>query len=220
MNIDRLNARDLRNLFKRRCEHGHNFAEHPKCYVQHETERVGFIDIEAEDLVADYGILFTYCILGQDGKLYKDTINKFDIKKWGRTAQEDKRVVSNLIKDMNNFDRLVGHYSSRYDLSFIRTRAIMCGLDFPAYGVYTQSDTWMILRNKFKLSRNSLESGTRNLLGKTLKTHLSLKLRNGCIRGERWAIDETLDHNIRDVKDTRDLYNTICPFVKINNTSI
>lgn len=220
MNVDRLNARDLRNLFKRRCEHGHNFAEHPHCYISHDTERIGFIDIECSNLKADWGILLTYSILSQDGKLYKDVLTKDDIRKWGKEAKDDTRLLRNLIRDMNNFDRLVGHYSCRFDMPFIRTRAMICGVDFPGYGVYTQTDTWMILRNKFNLSRNSLENGTRVLLGKTDKTHLTPALMLNCLRGEPWALKEMLAHNIFDVKDTRKLFNTISPFVKINNTSI
>jgi len=184
-------------------------------------ERIGFIDIEASDLKADYGIITTYCIKDEGSKkIYFDTINKNDIKRWGREAKEDKRLIKNLIKDMSNFDRLVGHYSCRYDLPFIRTRAIMCGLKFPEYGVYTHTDTWMLLRGKFKLSRNSLEAGTRNILGKTRKNHLSLRLRNGCIRGEKWALAATLDHNKRDVLDTQDLYRMIVPFSRKTKTSI
>lgn len=222
MLLDRLTAAQIRKLGKIHCRHGHTLLSHLHCAEDlFEKERIGFIDIEAEDLNADYGVLFTYCIKdGGSKKIYYDTINKNDIKKWGKEAREDKRLLKNLIKDMGNFDRLVGHYSCKYDLPFIRTRALMCGVKFPEHGIYIQSDTWMILRHKFKLSRNSLESGTRNILGKTRKNHLSLKLRNGCIRGEKWALDATLDHNKRDVRDTEDLFKAISLFSKTTKSLI
>ena len=183
---------------------------------------MGFIDIEAEDLKADYGIMFSYVIKPLDqSKLYFDILNRKDVKNRDRhRATEDKRILLHLIKDMRNFDRLVGHYSSRYDLPFIRTRAVICGLDFPEYGVYVQSDNWMTLRCKFKLSRNSLENASRKLLGKTEKTHLSLEIKHAMLRGEKWAQDYTLDHNIRDVRDTERIWKVIHKFVRPTQTSI
>ena len=88
---------------------------------------------------------------------------------------------------MSNFGRLVGHFSSLFDLPFIRTRAVICGVEYPTYGVYTQTDTWRILKNKFKLSRNSLENSCRKLLGQTRKDHLSMAIKHGALRGEEWA---------------------------------
>lgn len=220
ISVDNLPARELRKLFKVKCKHHHNFAEHPNCFNELKEERVGFIDIECSNLKADWGILLTYCILGENGKLYKDIITKDDIKKWGKTGKDDTRLLKNLIRDMGNFDRLIGHYSCRFDMPFIRTRAVICGVEFPPYGVYTQTDTWMILRNKFNLSRNSLENGSRTLTGKTNKTHLTPVLMLNCLRGEQWALKEMLAHNKFDVEDTRNLFNTTKSFVKINNTSI
>ena len=214
-------AKEIRWLALHHCNHGHTFLNHPNCYKELKGERIGFLDIETEALDADYGIIFTYCIKDNDSKkIYEDAITKKDIKKWGREAKEDTRLLKNLVKDMKNFDRLVGHFSSLFDLPFIRTRAVMCGVKYPEYGVYCQTDTWRILKSKFKLSRNSLESGTRNLLGKTRKNHLSLPLKHGCLRGERWAIEETLEHNRRDVLDTQDLFRITFPFTKFTRSSI
>lgn len=221
LDIFTLKKNELLKLAQRRCKHGHNFFSHQNCFKKREGERIGFLDIEAGDLKADYGTIFCYCILdSKTGKIFEDTITKEDIDKWGKEGKEDTRVLRSLIRDLDNFDRVVGHFSSRYDLPFIRTRAVMCGLSFPQYGAYKQSDTWRILRSKFGLSRNSLESGARNLVGRTRKNRLSLPLKNGCIRGKKWAIDTTLDHCRRDVRDTKDLYQKIFGFVKLSGTSI
>lgn len=115
-----LNAKELRWLSLHRCAHNHTLAEHYACFKRGNVnkERVGFIDIEAEDLKADYGIMFSYVIKPLDqSKLYFDILNRKDVKNRDRhRATEDKRILLHLIKDMRNFDRLVGHYSSRYDL--------------------------------------------------------------------------------------------------------
>ena len=219
--LERKSAKEIRWLASHKCTHRHTFINHPRCYNGLWKERIGFLDIETEALNADYGIIFSYCIKDNDSKkIYEDAITKDDIRKWGKVAQEDTRLLRNLVRDMSNFDRLVGHFSSLFDLPFIRTRAVMCKVGYPEYGVYCQSDTWRILKTKFKLSRNSLESGTRNLLGKTRKNHLSLKLKHGCLRGDRKSIEETLVHNRRDVLDTQDLFHITFPFTKFNKSSI
>jgi hypothetical protein len=205
-----------------RCRHRHTYLEHRACYFleRRENERLGFIDIEASNLSGDWGFLFGYCILDEKGKVYEDWVTKEDIKKWGRAGKEDKRVLQSLVNHMENFDRLIGHYSSRYDLPMIRTRAVMTDVWFPTYGAYVQTDGWRILRSKFKLRSNGLENSTRNLVGETRKDHFTQALMNGCVRGEKWAIDWAKKHCLQDVLDTRDLWYKINPYIKLANTSL
>ena len=203
----------------------HNGLEHSSCYDKLHTldlrEKIGFLDIETEDLKADYGVIFSYCIKDRNSdKIYHDSLTLEDIKKYGSKApREDTRLIRNLVKDMSNFTRLVTHFGSIFDLSFIRTRAVMCGVEYPTYGQYVQTDTWRILKSKFKLSRNSLENACLKLLGSTLKDRLSLSIKHGCIRGEEWAIKYCLEHCKKDVLDTERLYNAICPYVRQTNAS-
>ena len=207
----------------------HNGLEHPRCYdrlQKIEGERIGFLDIETEDLKADFGIMFCWCVLdAKTDKIISDIITPDDIKKYSshdrdKMPKEDTRILKSLIDTLQNYDRLVGHYSSRFDLQFSRTRSIICDVPFPHFGEIYQSDTWMILKHKFKLSRNSQENATRKLLGATRKDHLSLSIKHGCLRGEKWALDSSLEHCKKDVLDLRDLYNTINPYAKKTNTSI
>ena len=213
---------------KFRCLHGHDGYAHPKCYERfhHIQEKIGFIDIETEDLRADYGIIFGYCILDSStGVIYQDCITKSDIKKFRSNKRdvipwEDRRVLQSLIRDMSRFGRLVGHYSSRFDMPYIRTRAVMCGLQFPTFGSYSQTDTWQILKNKFKLSRNTLQNSCQKLVGMSEKDHLSLSIKHGCLRGEEWALKDTMRHCQQDVRDTERLYNLIYGYAKETKSSI
>jgi len=215
----------LRSRWK--CVHGHNGIDHPNCFDQARglSERIGFLDIEAEDLKADYGIMFSYYIkVAGKNKFYYDYLTAKDIKKYSfkgnGVAVEDTRLVRNLVRDLRNFDRVITHFGSVYDLSFIRTRAVICGVDFPEFGELYQTDTWRILKSKFRLSRNSLENGTLKLLGATNKNHLSLMMKHAMLRGEKWAISYLLEHNKRDVIDTERLYNSIQKFVRKTKSSI
>lgn len=222
------NSNEIKKRMGFKCKHGHNGLTHKNCYdVAHNIEeRIGFLDIEAEDLSADYGIMFNWCILdGKTNKIHQDVITLEDIKNGSSKSRnvpprEDKRITQSLIKTLENYDRVVAHYGSRYDVPFIRTRAVICGVDFPTYGMLNQTDTWVILKNKFKLSRNSLQNATLKLLGQTRKDHLSLAVKHGCLRGEKWALDISVQHCRKDVLDLRDLYNEIHWSMKKTKTSI
>lgn len=236
--VKRLTHSQIVWLSTQRCKkHGHSFLEHWSCYERNppkdspllkkeEQERVGFLDIEAEDLNADYGIIFNWCLLdAQTNKIHRDIITPRDIKKYpskerNKMPTEDTRIIQSLVKLLGGYDRIIGHYSCRYDVPFVRTRAVMCGVPFPHYGLLYQTDTWVILKNKFKLSRNSLQNSTLKLLGVTRKDHLSLSIKHGCLRGEKWALETSDAHCEKDVLDLRDLYNKIHPFARKTKSSI
>ena len=211
-----------------RCIHRHNGYQHPKCYRDAfiEEEKIGFLDIETEDLRADFGVIFGYCIKdASSDKVYSDHLTLKDINKYKscdreKDPREDTRVLEHLVSDMGNFNRLVGHYSCKFDLPYIRTRAVMCGVEFPEFGEYFQIDTWLILKKKFKLSRNSLENGCRKLLGVTNKDHLSLSIKHGVLRGEEWTIKDTMEHCRKDVLDTEALYKKIYGYAHTTRSSI
>ena len=88
-----------------RCKHGHNGYTHRNCYnvSKNIQERVAILDIEAEDLSADYGIVFCWCVWDmQEKKMYSDTLTLSDIKKYTSNKRdvppkEDKRVISSLL---------------------------------------------------------------------------------------------------------------------------
>lgn len=228
-----LTKQEILNRAKWKCpEKGHsshNGLEHPRCYDKHkgiQGEKTLFLDIEAEDLNADYGIMFCWVAMDEEtGQMFSDIINLSDIKKYStkdrnKQPKEDSRIIKSLVDLLNNYNRVVTHYGSRYDLPFIRTRAVMGDIDFPSYGSLYQMDTWMIMKNKFKLSRNTLQNGCLKLLGVSRKDHLSLSIKHGCLRGEKWALDLTLTHCKSDVLDLRDIYIKINKFVKKSKTSI
>lgn len=211
-----------------RCIHHHDGYHHPECYRRDflEKEKIGFLDIETEDLTAEYGIIFCYCIKDMNSdKIYSDHITLEDIKKYKSRSRdiepvEDTRVVKNLVRDMANFNRIVGHYSGKFDIPFIRTRAVIDNIPFPEFGEYYQTDTWFILRKKFKLRRNSLENACRKLIGVSNKDHLSLAIKHGVLRGEKLAIRDTVEHCRKDVLDTERLYKRIFGYMRTTKCSI
>jgi hypothetical protein len=228
MKKDEILARD-----RFRCpERGHgskNGWEHPKCFDKHVLdlfqEKILFFDIEAEDLSADYGIMFNWFAIDEDGNEFEDYLTLDDIKKYKSSdrnvePKEDTRIVKSLVELMTKYTRVCGHYSCGYDIPFTRTRAVIDGVPFPSYGMLFQSDTWVILKKKFKLSRNSLENGCRKLVGSTHKDHLSLAIKHGCLRGEKWAIDDSRKHCKQDVVDLVALFNLTQKYMRRTKSSI
>ena len=221
--IQNLKKTELKWMANHRCEHGHTFIEHYACYpTRKREERVGFLDIECSDLDPSHGIIYTYCIKdGQSSKIYSCVLEKKDVAKWGTVGKEDTRVLKQLIKDLEHFDRIVTHYGSRFDLGYIRTRALVCGLEFPAYGQYSQTDTWQILKTKFRAMRSkSLKNSVATFFGDSDKTSFHGKYTRGAVRCEPWALNYILKHNKIDVLETEKLYNLIKPYIKETQSSI
>jgi hypothetical protein len=210
--------------------HGsHDGFSHASCFAKHAKglfqEKILFFDIEAEDLNADYGIMFNWYAIDEDGNHFEDFITLNDIKKYKSSdrnvePKEDTRIVKSLVELMSKYTRVCGHYSCGYDLPFARTRAVIDKIDFPAYGMLFQSDSWVILKKKFKLSRNSLENGCRKLVGVTHKDKLSLSIKYGCLRGEKWAMDLSRLHCKQDVIDQKALFELITGYMRKTKSSI
>ena len=137
---------ELLDLFRGKCKHGHLWAEHPMCYMKEKAiaePKIGYIDIETHNLKANFGIMLSYAIKerGTD-KIYCDTITKKDIDK--KTL--DKRLVKKCIADMKRFDVVMGYYSTKFDIPFIRSRAMYWDLDFPMYGELQHKDIYYMVR--------------------------------------------------------------------------
>jgi uncharacterized protein YprB with RNaseH-like and TPR domain len=205
-------------LSRNRCKHGHTYLDHYSCFEKEKPDmmRIGFLDIEASNLKANYGVILTWAIKKKNGPVLHDKITKKDINK----GTYDKRIVKSLVKAMGQFDLIVTYYGTGYDLPFIRTRAVHHDIDFFNYGEINHKDVYYIIRNKFQLNRSSMENACRFLLGETDKTHIDFEYWLKALKGDKESIEYILDHNIKDVQDLEKLYNKVHSFNRPSNTSI
>ena len=233
--VHRMRKKDIVAASKWTCKHGHNGLTHYNCYVKsgEHQERVGFLDIEASNLKADYGIMLTWCIkpLNEDIIMYDDITTK-DLRSMGMTTVErdgetievpqyaDARITETLVKEMKNYDRVVTYYGTGFDLPFIRTRARVSGIDFPEVGEINHTDLYYLVRNKFQLSSNRLENACRVILGQTNKTRIDSTNWLRALQGNKGAIDYILEHNEYDVLDLEDLYKSIIHYKRHTDNSI
>jgi len=212
LNPFNMNKSELMNLFKGRCKHGHLYAEHPSCYVEEKQKKVkiGYFDIETSNLKANFGIVLSYAIKerGKD-KILSSTITKSELV----DGTLDKRLVKDCISDMRTFDILMGYYSTKFDIPFIRSRALYWNLDFPKYGELQHKDIWYMVRHKMSLHSNRLEAAC-NHLGIKGKTHLDGTHWVMALTGNEKALSYILDHNKYDVIILEKLHNRIKDYAR------
>jgi uncharacterized protein YprB with RNaseH-like and TPR domain len=179
---------------------------------------VGYFDIETSNLKADFGIILCYCIKeAGKNKIISRTVTRDELHEAGCL---DREVVKQCIADIQKYDRIITHYGKRFDIPFLRSRALFFNLDFPIYGKIFLEDTYFILRHRFCISRNRLETACRHILGKTRKTHLDPRQWIMALQGDRQALDYILDHCKADVRDLEDLYNRISDFTRRADVSL
>jgi len=221
--IPRLTRKEIEYLHLHRCKaHGHRFIEHYGCYLieQGEEQRIGFFDIETSNFKADWAITLSYSILdGATDIIYGRAIQPKELA----NGVFDKKLIADMIFDMKRFDILVGYYSTKFDLPFARTRAIITGnKDFPTFGEIQHRDAYYIVKSKFAaLSSKRQENAAKMLTGKTEKTHINPTIwLKALVMHDQKSIDFIWDHNNRDVRDLKEIYYTVLPFVKNGSKSI
>lgn len=224
MNLHTLKRDELVKRLRFKCVHSHNGLSHPKCFEQKNMigERVGFLDIEASNLNAPFGIIYTYCIKELGGKLYSRAVTVEEL----HNSQYDKPLIKQFIKDATNFERLIVHFGSdrKFDIPMLRSRAELWKLPFPEYKFCYVSDSWAILKNKFKLHSNRLEAACDFFDIPSKQHKLKPKIWLMMITGNRQlmqkAIDYIMKHNVEDVISLEKLWKRIYKYTKLSNTSI
>jgi len=209
---------ELLELFRGRCKHGHTYAEHPNCYMKEKKSdiKVGYFDIETSNLKANFGIILSYAIKVKGEKtIYSDTIKKEELM----NGTLDKRLVKQCIEDLKKFDVIMGYYSTKFDIPFVRSRALYWKIDFPKYGELKHKDIWYMVRSKMCLHSNRLESACKHL-GIIGKTHIEGKYWTMALTGDEKSLNYILDHNKKDVIILEKLHNRIKIFVRDINRSM
>lgn len=204
-------------LSRHKCEHGHSFLSHYQCYLRENPlkEKIGYFDIEASNLNANFGIIFTYCIkTGGKDEILERTVTKKEL-----STCLDKKVVEQCVKDLQKYDKIIGYYSARFDIPYVRSRALYNGLDFPAYGEIIHEDLYDNIKRKFRLNSNRLETACRFLLGHSDKTHLNSDYWIKALQGDKESLDYIVDHCRKDVIDLEKLHKRVEIFKKKSHTS-
>jgi len=216
--VHRLKKTEIVRMAKWRCKHSHTGLEHFSCWLaEHpDEEKIGFFDIEASNLQADFGIVLTYAIKthGID-EIFQRPITAKDL----RTCL-DENVVRQCIKDLSRYDRIVTYYGSVFDFPFVRTRAITMGIPFPEYGTLLHKDMYFAARGKLSLSSKRLENVCRVLFGRTEKTRIDSAYWIKALMGNKASLEYIADHCRKDVQELERVYDKMIGFGRRTDTSV
>ena len=91
---------------------------------------------------------------------------------WNRATMDDKGLVAKLAKVMEHAVEIVGHNGDNFDLKWLRTRALVHGVDLPQV---KSLDTLKLSRAGFRFNSNRLDYIAKYLdVGNKIKTDFSL----------------------------------------------
>tara|TARA_R110002020_G_scaffold42971_4_gene125334 strand:+ start:4937 stop:5713 length:777 start_codon:yes stop_codon:yes gene_type:complete len=165
-------------------------------YLQYGIRKQGVFDIETSDFDPTENFIICYDMRIRDiltGKVehVQDAITKKDIKLAvnKQNFNFDDRLLKTLSWNILQCDQIVGHYSSKFDYPYFRTRCLLTGQDelIPEYGRVVSADTWRYMRNTLKAKRNTLKNFIRLTGGVDEKTFVDLKY---------WYITHFKDHKL------------------------
>jgi len=224
-------GREIQASIKRRgeerCIHRHTKKTHPNCFrrgekfllknqqLWYEGLTMGFIDIETSDFKANAGFMTSWAIKYRNGPVKSAVITRREIL----NGTFDKRLVRELINELHNLDIIVTYYGTRFDVPYMRSRALYWGYIFPAYGSIYHFDAYYRARALLQIHKNTLDAVTR-FLGIDGKTHLHIDEWFAARYGDAKILKEVLDHNIADVEILEDLFTILEPFSKWTRRSI
>lgn len=212
--VARLSKAEIVWLGNNRCRHGHSYLEHYPCYLKDNPNkfRIGYIDIEASNLRATFGLMYCYCIKERGSKkIYERVITKEEIT---NPNVMDREVVRQCIADMDMFDITCGFYSGawRYDIPFIRTRSLYHRLPFFSYGSKKHRDIYPIAKKNLCMHSYRLKEVAKICLGKTRKTELDPKHWIMAMGGNAKSLGYIIKHCRYDVMDLEDVHKVLEPF--------
>lgn len=161
--------------------------------------RVGYnLTVQPGDIIHERAIIcVSYKWLGED-QVYN--------LQWDKN-QDDKFLLEQFIEVLNEADVIVAHNGDRYDLKFIKTRALKHGL--PMLINYPQFDTLKVAKKKFMFNSNKLDYIAKFLgYGGKIKTDMSLW--DGVIlHKSQEAMDKMVEYCDEDVRQLEKVYQDL-----------
>jgi len=220
--VRRLLKRDLVWLGEHYCRHHHTYLSHYSCFLFEKPdtspvkEKIGIFDIETTGLQANWSVMVSWCMLDHDTeKIAYDTTTRREIR-----DRTDKRLVKSAVKELKKYDRIITWYGSRFDIPYVRTKALYHNIDFPAYKDLYHTDLLYVSRQKLKLHSNRLGNVCQYLEIPAKGHPMTPKLNNDLQAGKEEAIKFVLEHCKEDVQSTNEMFKRLLKHMLISKRSI
>lgn len=180
------------------------------------VEKIGYFDIESSNLSSDFGTVLCYAIKHDKGVISNRLTTK-EIKE----GIYDKRLLSDLCKDLRKFDRIITWYGYKFDIPFVRSRAILHKLNFPLYKEVCHTDAYQkakILIRTLHSKRLGVVAGFYGIKAKEHPLNPTVWLR--CLSGDIDALEFVQTHCNEDVASLEKVWKRLMPYQKLTKTSI
>lgn len=227
-NLFTLKKDELHYLMSHYCKHGHSYIEHIQCFEKEKgtilkgniipDEKIGFFDIEASNLNADFGYIISYCIKEMDGEISGYLLSPKEI----RTHVFDQYLMKQLIADLKRFDRIVVYWGAnwRFDIPFCRTRALHWDYEFPVYRERWVEDCFNLVKAKLRLHRNRLETACEYFNIPAKQHRLNPTEWQQAMAGCKESLEYIYEHNKEDVISLEILWKKLQSFGNRTRSSI
>lgn len=184
----------------------------PELLAMRPAKALDFVmfDIETSNLKADFSVLLTSCIkpYGQAPIVFRAD----EYPEWEKHRADDSKIVAATANELKKHAIVVGHFSSRFDIPYLRAKMVKHGLEpLPQmFGI----DTWRLAKNNFQVSSRRLKNLTRYFdLGEKEQVDGAIWM-DAAYNGDKEAMDKIVEHNIQDVIVLEQLLCVSFPYLK------
>lgn len=125
--------------------------------------------------------------------------------------ETDANILQPLWELLENADVVVTHNGDNFDLPRINTRFVLNGMTPPS--PYYRIDTFKVAKKEFAFTSNKLDA-IAHYFGLEGKYDTDFSLWEGCIDGNRKALQEMQEYNIQDVKVLEEVFLKMRPWIK------
>lgn len=143
-----------------------------------------------------------------------DTIVKAlpDYKGYKAGIINDRPLVEEVWKVLDEADVVIGHHSDAFDLKKLNSRFVYYGLNSPSF--YQSVDTKKVASKYFRFDSNSLNNlGVYLNVGEKVK-HQGFDLWVNCMEGDKDAWAQMKEYNTQDVVLLEKVYLKLRPFMQ------
>lgn len=170
-----------------------------------------FFDIETTNLNANYGYMLSFGWKCQGDKKAQ-VISIADYDRFEKDPTNDRDLVKDVRKIMEQADIWCGHYSQRFDVPYIQSRLLYHNLN-PLPTSTPHIDTWRIARYKLKLNSNRLDTISKFIKTIDSKTPVDGTHWIRAMAGIKSSLKYVINHNRKDVEVLEEVYNRIRPLM-------
>lgn len=167
--------------------------------------RCGYnLTITPESILEERKIICISWKWEDEDEVYNLTWNKF---------QEDKKMLKEFIKEMNKADEVVAHNGDRFDIKWLRTRAIFYGLDMTPKIISV--DTLKEVKKLFNFNSNRLDYIAKFLnVGGKIETGGYQLWKDVVLDNNRLSLKKMVEYCDNDVVILEKVYKKLLPYIE------